>query len=74
MGKKQLSVAQMNDVKQYGTVYHDEEWPHGLSCIKCSKILVDGDRYATVLDSFIDDIPVTIIICLECALSEARDE
>lgn len=53
----------------YGTEYVETDWPHGLRCADCDKLLGEGDRYASKLDSFIGDVPVVLIVCLECALA-----
>lgn len=59
----------MSEVLPYGTEYHAEDWPHGLRCIDCDKTMEEGDRYASRLEGFIDETPVTYIVCLECALA-----
>jgi hypothetical protein len=53
----------------YGVEYREEDWPHGLRCIDCDRLLADGDRYATRLTGFQDEIPITEVVCLECALN-----
>lgn len=57
------------DVAPYGKKYREEDFPHGLRCIDCDRALAEGDRYATRLEAFTGDgVPITEIICLECAL------
>ena len=63
----------MGDVLPYGEEYRTEDWPHGLRCIDCNRELGGGDRYASRLEAFQDDIPITEIICLECALAPKEE-
>lgn len=64
----------MSETLPYGTEYDPDQWPHGLRCIDCERLLGEGDRYATRLEAISGDgIPIVEIICLECALS-AREE
>jgi len=60
----------MEELDTYGREYTAEEWPYGLRCIDCDKRFEEGDRYATRLEGFINELPLTEVICLECALSE----
>jgi len=55
--------------------YTPDEWPHGLRCADCSREFVEGQPIAERLEAFQDDIPIVVIVCVECDLSgEARDE
>jgi len=52
-----------------GEVYLDDEWPHGLRCAQCNSLFVDGDRYSARLESFVDDTPLCLVVCVGCALA-----
>ena len=55
-----------------GTLLHrDEDWPHGLRCAQCKRLMSEGDCYSERLESFIEDSPVCLIVCEDCALSGA---
>ena len=60
------------EVSPYGQEYLDEDWPHGLMCMDCDKVLQEGDRYGhrlVAMTSFAGKAAtVEEIICLECAL------
>ena len=62
----------MSEVLPYGNEYHADDWPHGLRCIDCRRELTECDRYASRLEAFQGDIPITEIICLECALTSGE--
>lgn len=61
-----------------GIEYSDTDWPHGLRCADCERVLLDGDRYSERLIGLepipcngpgtCDAWPVTEIVCLRCAL------
>jgi len=55
-----------------GTAYRDEDFPHGLRS-KCHRLFKEPDRYSERLDGFIDDAPVTMLVCLQCALAALAD-
>ena len=56
-----------------GEVYRDDDWLHGLSCSQCRRVFREPERYSKRLDAFIDDTPLTRIVCLACAvLPEGR--
>ena len=62
-------------METYGTEYKNEDWPHGLRCIDCDKLMQEGDRYATRLigmsEYAFEPAVVSEVICLECALTAA---
>jgi hypothetical protein len=51
-----------------GEAYRDDDWPHGLMCSQCRHVFREPERYTKQLDGFIDDTPLTRIVCLGCAL------
>jgi hypothetical protein len=53
---------------ELGIPYHDAEWPHGLRCADCHRVMAEGDRYSEQLASMADELPVVRIVCLGCAL------
>lgn len=52
-------------------IYRDEDFPMGLRCPDCGHVFTDGERYSSVLTGFQDDIPMTRLVCPECAGGEA---
>lgn len=67
-GEERTEAGRMNDLLD-GEVYHEEEWPHGLRCAECSRLFTEGERYSARLTGFQDDIPMTLIVCVGCAVS-----
>ena len=55
-----------------GLLVRDEDWPHGLRCGACSRLLEDGDRYSEQLTHMAEDVPVVMITCVPCAMQESR--
>jgi hypothetical protein len=53
-----------------GEIYRDEHWPHGLMCSQCRHVLREPERFTSQLDAFVEDTPLTRIVCLPCALPE----
>ena len=53
-------------------VYESEEWPYGLRCAACNELFIEGQPISERLDSFIDDIPCVVIVCVGCNLSGAE--
>lgn len=47
-------------------IVHDKDWPYGLRCGECSRLLEDGDRYAERLMSMVHEVPVVKIVCVPC--------
>jgi len=43
-----------------------EDWPYGLRCGECYRLLKDGDRYAEKLTGMVDDMPAVMIVCRPC--------
>ena len=43
-----------------------EEWPYGLRCGECARVLDDGDRYAERLMGMVGDTPMVKIVCCPC--------
>ena len=50
-----------------GLIVRDADWPHGLRCGECSRLLEDGDRYSERLTDFIGETPAVMIVCVPCA-------
>lgn len=44
-----------------------EDWPHGLRCGDCARLLKDGDGYSERLTGMIGDVPAVMIVCIDCA-------
>jgi RNase P subunit RPR2 len=51
--------------------FQSEDWPHGLRCASCERLFTDGMPYSERLEGFQDDIPMCVITCVECALTNA---
>jgi hypothetical protein len=54
-----------------GLLVHSEDWPHGLRCGDCCRLLGDGDRYAERLTGMVGDVPAMMIVCIACDVKEA---
>jgi hypothetical protein len=47
--------------------YTETDWPHGLRCPICDRVMVEGDEYRQQLQSMFDDgTPVLLIVCAGC--------
>jgi hypothetical protein len=44
-----------------------EDWPHGLRCGDCSRLLSDGDHYAERWTGMVGEVPAVLIVCVACA-------
>lgn len=53
-----------------GKVYRDEDWPHGLRCADCDRLLREGDRYSERLTGFQGEHPLLLIVCAGCATTQ----
>lgn len=53
-------------------IVRDEDWPHGLRCGECCRLLKDGDRYAEIWTGMVEDTPAEMIVCHPCG-EAARD-
>lgn len=49
-----------------GLIVRAEDWPYGLRCGECCRLLEDGDRYAERLTGMVDDVPAVMIVCPSC--------
>jgi hypothetical protein len=56
-----------------GLPYVEEEWPHGLSCAECPHVFREGERFTTLLYAFSDDVPMSLVVCLDCATGRSRE-
>jgi hypothetical protein len=54
-------------VTEFGLLYQEVEWPHGLMCAECPRMFREGERYTMDLYAFSGDVPIVQIVCLECA-------
>ena len=52
-----------------GVPYVDEQWPHGLRCAECHRLITAGDRYSEKPVSIAGTIPVVRVVCVVCALA-----
>jgi hypothetical protein len=43
-----------------------KDWPYGLRCGECSRVLEDGDRYAERLTGMVGGTPMVKIVCCPC--------
>ena len=57
----------MSEALLSGIEYKDEEWPHGLRCGECHRLIQEPERYSEQLDGFIGEYPVCRILCVPCA-------
>jgi hypothetical protein len=55
---------------ELGLRYRASEWPHGLTCAECPHAFREGERFTTLLYAFSDDVPMTLVVCLDCATDE----
>jgi hypothetical protein len=53
-----------------GLAYRSAEWEHGLMCAECPHTFREGDRFTTRLYAFSDDVPMALVVCLDCATGE----
>jgi len=49
-----------------------EEWPHGLICMDCKNPIIEGMAYSKRLVGFVDEIPLSEVICIHCALGQVK--
>jgi hypothetical protein len=58
-------------VQELGVPFRSEEWaPHGLMCAECPHVFREGERFSTLLYAFSDDVPMALVVCLDCATGE----
>lgn len=48
------------------------EWSHGLMCSECPHVFREGERFTTLLYAFSDDVPMALVVCLDCATRRSR--
>ena len=60
------------DTAELGLAYQNEEWPHGLMCAECPHVFREGERFTTLLYAFSDDVPMALVLCLDCATGRSR--
>lgn len=49
-----------------------EGFPHGIRCSICDEIIENGQRYSEILDGFIRDTPLVLLVCMSCATEGLR--
>lgn len=54
-------------------IVREADFPSGLRCGECSRLLREGDQYAERLTGMIEDIPAVMIICVPCDMPEVPD-
>jgi hypothetical protein len=59
-------------VAEIGLVYREAEWPHGLTCAECPHAFREGERFTSLLYAFSDDVPMCLVVCLDCATGRSR--
>jgi RNase P subunit RPR2 len=47
-------------------VVRAEEWPHGLRCGECCRLLHDGDPYRERLTGMMGEFPAYMTVCRPC--------
>jgi hypothetical protein len=50
---------------QWPTIRADE-WPFGVRCMDCERLLNDGDAFIERLGGFAAEVPTTEVVCLLC--------
>jgi hypothetical protein len=50
-----------------GLIVRAKDWPYGLRCGECSRLLKDGDCYAERWTGMMHDRPAVMIVCSRCA-------
>jgi hypothetical protein len=63
----------MATIETPGIEYRDDEWPHGLACMDCRRVLHEGDRYSERLYAFVENVPLAEVVCLDCATAEEQE-
>jgi hypothetical protein len=52
--------------------YRESEWAHGLTCAECPHAFREGERFMTLLYAFSDDVPMALVVCVDCATGHSR--
>jgi hypothetical protein len=47
-------------------IVRSEDWPHGLRCGDCKRVLRDGDGYAQRWTGMVGEVPAMLIVCRPC--------
>ena len=47
-------------------IVRDADWPHGLRCADCARLMRDGEPYAERWTGMAGDVPVIMICCTAC--------
>jgi hypothetical protein len=62
----------METLHDLGMPFRESEWAHGLMCAKCPHVFREGERFTTPLYAFSDDVPMGLVVCLDCATGRSR--
>lgn len=65
-----MEITNPGRMAELGVPYRDAEWPHGLMCGECPHVFREGERFATSLYAFSDDVPMCLVLCVPCATGE----
>lgn len=49
-----------------------EGFPDGLRCADCDEELVQGERYSVRIEGMVEDVPLTVVVCIRCADSKGE--
>ncbi len=44
----------------------------GAACPRCDRYFFEGERYSTILFGFVDDVPITEVVCVPCGMAGER--
>lgn len=47
-------------------IVQSEDWPHGLRCGNCKRVLHNGDKYAERWTGMVCEMPAVLIVCRPC--------
>lgn len=50
-------------------IVRQDEYPQGLLCGKCEREIHQGERYSTLLQGFVEETPLTLVVCASCGLA-----
>lgn len=54
-------------------IYRESDFPHGLRCAKCDRIMVEGEAINHEFERFLDeDTTVCLLTCMDCAPRSAE--
>lgn len=50
------------------------DWPYGLRCGDCNRLLRNGERYAEQWNGMVGEFPAVVIVCRPCAAAHDHDQ